>query len=68
MKNDLFYFVVGSPKSKYVFGCNFQTTVKKWISVYEASNDHFNTYKDSIIQFKRNDSVIMDRIQQQKPV
>ena len=62
MKNDLFYFVVSSPKNKYVFGRNFQTTVKKWISAYEASIDHFNTYTDSIKQFQRNDNVIMDRI------
>jgi hypothetical protein len=27
MKNDLFYFVVSSPKNKYVFGCNFKEMI-----------------------------------------
>lgn len=54
MKNDLFYFVVSTQKSKYIFGCNFENTRSKWISAFQQCLEHVKMYPDSIKNFKRN--------------
>lgn len=35
MKDNLSYFNVLSTKNKYIFGCHFEQTVKKWLKAYE---------------------------------
>lgn len=63
MKNDLFYFVLISPKAKYTFGCHFEATVSRWIHAFTQCQEHVAMYPESIKQFERNDSVIMDRLE-----
>lgn len=62
MKNDLFYFVVLTPKNKHIFGCHFQPTVYRWIDSFKQCRENINMYPDSIGDFERNDTVIMDRV------
>lgn len=62
MKNDLFYFVVSTPKSKYTFARAFEETVNRWVSAFKQCLDNVKMYPDSISCFNRNDSVIQDMI------
>lgn len=31
MKSELFYFLIETPKNKYVYGCLFEQTAKRWV-------------------------------------
>ena len=63
MKNDLHYFMVGSPKTKYTFGCHFEATITRWIQAFIQCQEHVAMYPESIKQLERNDTVIMDRLE-----
>lgn len=54
MKNEMFYFVVSTSKSKYTFACYYHETVRKWISGFKQCLENIKMYPESIVCFKKN--------------
>ena len=54
-------------KNKLVFACDFDETVDKWMKGFENCLKHIKAYDSSIQEFKRNEQIIMDKIEIKGP-
>jgi hypothetical protein len=57
MKDGLSYFTISSitkAATKYVFGCYFEETVKRWVSAMSECLKIINNYSNTLNKYKQN--------------
>lgn len=66
MKSNKSYFVLETSKKKFVFGVGFEQTAERWVAAFAKCSKDVLKYTPNISKFVRNDTVILDRIEESK--